>query len=419
MKREKVFIVVVDYELTEGWTAEDVAGEMTELVLACQGEVIDVMVCRIDKPTAAYFVGTGKAQEIAERCGAIQVDSVVFSYDLKASQQRNLEEVLKVKTIDRTQLILDIFARRAKSMEGKMQVELAQLEYLAPRLIGKGIVLSNQGGGIGTSGPGETKLEVDRRRIALRIDRLRKDLKDVSADRAVKRKKRKELGIPAVSLVGYTNAGKSTLLNTLTQADQVTKDGLFTTLDSLSRQFVLPNHQQVVLSDTVGFMHQLPHHLIEAFKATLEEVQEADLLLHVVDVSHPNFRNLYESVLAVLSDLGVAEKPMITVLNKIDKLLDSDLLKELNMVIPQSVAISAKTGENLPRLLDRISAELPFGMIELKVVIPIQRMDLINLAHEKGQVYTTQYANDSVSLHVSVPAKIAGLFLKENRNKKK
>ena len=265
-----------------------------------------------DCPSPEYH-GEGKVKEISALCDAERIHTVIFSHDLKGSQQRNLEEALHVKTIDRTQLILDIFARRATSLEGKMQVELAQLEYLLPRLVGKGIALSRLGGGIGTLGPGETKLEVDRRRIRARIDRLRQELLEISQDRRLKRKKRQEQGLPLISLVGYTNAGKSTLLNTLTNAGQITRDGLFTTLDPLSRQLILPNHQKTVLSDTVGFMHQLPHHLIESFKATLEEVTAADLLLHVLDVSHPKFRDLHDSVIEVLKELGAHDQPTITV----------------------------------------------------------------------------------------------------------
>ena len=254
--------------------------------------------------------------------GAGGIDAVIVSCDLKGTQQRNLEADFGVKTLDRTQVILDIFARRATSQEGKMQVELAQLQYRLPRLTGHGEEMSRLGGGIGTSGPGETKLEIDRRRIGERITRLKKDLKEVTQSRQVKRKKRQDQKIPTVALVGYTNAGKSTLLNTLTEADTLVHDGLFTTLDSLSRQAVLPNHLKVVFSDTVGFMHALPHGLIEAFKATLEEVQEADLLLHVLDISHPDYRKFYDAVNAVLDELKVLDKPMIMVLNKIDKLED-------------------------------------------------------------------------------------------------
>src|SRR3989344_4878843 len=231
--KEKVLLVIVDYKNTQpDWSVEDTAKEMGELVAACRGEVTGQIICRIDKPAATYLIGEGKVKEIAARCALEGVDTVVFDQDLKGSQQRNIEEIVKVKVIDRTQLILDIFARRATSQEGKMQVELAQLEYMLPRLVGKGGELSRLGGGIGTLGPGETKLEVDRRRIGEKITRFKRSLEEGSSDRALKRNQRRDKGVPAISIVGYTNAGKSTLLNALTDAGQLTRDGLFTTLDS-------------------------------------------------------------------------------------------------------------------------------------------------------------------------------------------
>ena len=414
MSKEKVLVIAIDYE-TGGWLLDDVTCELSELVIACGGEIVDKATCRIYRPTAAYFIGEGKAKELALMAKSSGAVTAVFSHDLKGSQQRNLEEILKIKTIDRTQLILDIFARRATSQEGKMQVELAQLEYNLPRLVGKGIELSRLGGGIGTRGPGETKLEIDRRRIGERITKLKKELNDVAADRAVKRKKRKDQGIPLVSLVGYTNAGKSTLLNALTEANQLTVDGLFTTLDPLSRQYTLPNHQKIILSDTVGFMHDLPHHLIEAFKATLEEVTEADILLHILDVSHPQYQNLYTSVLKVLKDLKADEKPMITVLNKIDKLDDPSRLDELNLSVKNPVAISAKTGQQLPLLLKKIAGQLAASFQTVDVVIPIHRMDLVHLAHKEGQVFSVEYQSDTIHLKAALPMKLAGLFRKNHK----
>jgi GTP-binding protein HflX len=412
MKKEKVLLVVVDEKRKKTWSVEKVMQELQELVVACSGEVIDIIVSRIERPTASLFIGEGKVTEIASLCCGREVDTVVFSHDLKGSQQRNLEEILEVKTIDRTQLILDIFAKHATSQEGKMQVELAQLEYILPRLVGKGIALSRLGGGIGTLGPGETKLEVDRRRIGQRIAKLKRELDGVVANRAVKRKKRKNKGIPVVSLVGYTNAGKTTLLNKMTDSRQTVRDGLFTTLDSLSRQYILSNHQEIVISDTVGFMHELPYHLIEAFKATLEEVKEADLLLHVLDVSHSNFRDLSEAVLNVLQDIGAVDKPIITVLNKIDKLEDNYGLSKLQSSIEDSVAISAKTGENLEILSKEIEKKLSSFIVDVTVMIPIDRMDLVSLAHSDGQVYSVKYYNDSIYLKAALPVKLVGLFEK-------
>src|SRR3989339_102978 len=383
---------------------------MKDLVVACGGDVVDSMICRLDGPSARYLIGEGKVEEIVGLCGVNGVDTVVFSDDLKGSQKRNLENEIKVTVIDRTQLILDIFARRATSKEGKMQVELAQLEYLLPRFTGHGVELSRLGGGIGTLGPGETKLEVDRRRIAERINRLRKNLMSVVSDRSLKRKKRKDKGAPAISLVGYTNAGKSTLLNVLTGSEQITRDGLFTTLDSLSRQLVLTNNQKVILSDTVGFMHELPHHLIESFKATLEEVQEADVLLHVVDVSHENFRHRYEAVEIVLEELKSKDKPTIVVLNKIDKLAERDGLDSLKGNYQRAVCISAKNEENIGELLEVIRKELAALFVEIDVDVPINRMDLVNIAHDEGQVYSIKYYNDKINIRAAMPSSLVGKF---------
>jgi GTP-binding protein HflX len=293
-----------------------------------------------------------------------------------------------------------------------MQVELAQLEYLLPRLVGKSPELSRLGGGIGTSGPGETKLEIDRRRIAEKITRLKRDLKEISISQDTKRKKRQEKGLPAISLVGYTNAGKSTLFNLLTESQQEIKDGLFTTLDSLARHCILPNRQRVVLSDSVGFMHDLPHHLIEAFKTTLEEVKHADLLLHVVDVSHPQFRQMYNAVMIVLEQLKVLHKPILNVFNKIDKIEDKEWVKSLKDNYEHAVYISAHTGENIESLLAEISEILSALFMEINVLVPISRMDLVSLAHEEGEVLSIKYYDDKINIRAAVPTNISGLFLK-------
>ncbi len=400
---ERVLLVIVDFKKRDDWSAEDNAAELEELVTSCGGTVMDKVICRCPQPTASHLITKGKVEEISLRTGQGDIDTVIFSHDLKGSQQRNLEHAFQRKTIDRTQLILDIFARHAQSQEGKMQVELAQLEYLLPRLVGHGIEMSRLGGGIGTVGPGETKLEMDRRRISERIIRLKRDLKELSHARHLKRKKRKDLDIPTISLVGYTNAGKSTLLNTLTDAQQTTADGLFTTLDPLSRKYILPNHQKIVFSDTVGFMHDLPHHLIEAFKATLEEVVESDLLLHVVDISEPRHRQLFDAVMEVLKDLGAHEKPIITVFNKIDQLEDRSWLREIADGFIDSVCISAITKENLHLLIAKIMDKTSLNMKKIHVKIPLTRMDLVNAIHREGRVISIEYTSECVQIEATVP----------------
>lgn len=410
--KERLLSVVVTTGSPEEWGPDDQAQEMEELVSACGGTVVDVVFASVDKLSPSHLVGQGKVNEIFVRVAAGDIDTVVFNFDLKGTQQRNLEEDLKIKVLDRTQLILDIFARHARSLEGKMQVELAQLEYALPRLTGRGRQMSRLGGGIGTLGPGETQLEADRRKINTRIAQLKRRLKDVESNRAVNRKKRKDRAIPVISLVGYTNAGKSTLLNALTDAGQRTHDGLFTTLDSVSRQLILPNHQTAILSDTVGFIHQLPHNLVEAFHATLEEVIEADILMHVIDVSHPKFRDFYDSVNEVLSGLGVVDKPTITVLNKIDRITDRSWFATVYGSIANPVVISARTGENLDVLQHKILEDLHEMVCEIHVDVPITRMDLVHLAHEQGEVYSVKYYNDRINLRASVPKRLVGVFEK-------
>ncbi len=411
--REKILLVIVTLNQRSNWTPQDEAAEMTDLIHSCSGEVVQTVFCKAIPPTASHLITHGKVEEITAICALGGVDCVIISYDLKGVQQRNLEADFGVKTIDRTQLILEIFARNAKSMEGKMQVELAQLQYRLPRLTGHGAEMSRQGGGIGTSGPGETKLEVDRRRIAARITKLTKDLKQVSLSRQVKRKKRQEQLVPTIALVGYTNAGKSTLLNTITDAATRTHDGLFTTLDSLSRQTSLPDHRKVVLTDTVGFMHDLPHGLIEAFKATLEEVQQADLLLHVMDISNPQYKNFYLAVNAVLKELQVLDKPTVLVLNKVDLLEDQKRLLEFKNDYPWMVAVSALKGQNIHSLLLTIEEALGERSIEVDVLLEKSRMDLVNSAYAQGQVLEVKYLVKGIRLKAILPIKLAGMINKE------
>jgi GTPase len=401
---EKALLVTIKLKSDRSkWGMEDIIEEMEELALTCGAELIDNVSAVIEKPTPNLFIGKGKADEITMLCAELGIDTVIFSCDLSGTQQRNLEEVLGRKTIDRTQLILHIFAKHAHSPEGKMQVELAQLQYLLPRLVGKGIILSRTGGGIGTSGPGEQKLEVDRRRIRKKIDKLKNDLNGFSQHRQTIRKKRKDNAVPTIALVGYTNAGKSTLLNSLTGAGQVVANSLFTTLDTLSKKLVLPNGEQVVLSDTVGFLQHLPHHLIEAFKATLEEVVDADLLIHVLDVSHPRVYEHHESVVEVLKELQADSRPLVTALNKIDLLDDKAWLEKLKADFVNTVAISATSKTNFDLLFLEIEKNFASKMVSVDLKIPNSRMDLVNLFYKEARVEKIQYLADSILVSLTLP----------------
>jgi len=401
---EKALLITIKLKTEKNsWHIEDTALELEELVSACGVEIVDNISCTCEKPTPNFLIGRGKIEEIALLSQELSINVVVFSHDLSGTQQRNIEEVIGCKTIDRTQLILDIFARHARSPEGKTQVELAQLQYLLPRLIGKGIVLSRLGGGIGTRGPGEQKLEVDRRRIRKKIDSLNENLKHIRLHRSTIRKKRQAHSIQSVALVGYTNAGKSTLLNTLTQAAQVVSGNMFTTLDPLFKGLQLPSGENIVISDTVGFLHNLPHNLIEAFKATLEEVTEANLLIHVLDLSHPQAAAHNLAVLNVLKEIQADEKPMITALNKIDLLSERDWLEKQKNDFLNPVLISAKTKENISSLLAEIERNMPEVMQSLKIIIPQSRMDLVDLFYRQGKVKDICYLEKEIKISLNLP----------------
>jgi len=352
-----------------GWPLADEQRELEELAISAGCRIVGTATARRHRPVAGTLIGSGKLDELAQLVEETQAQVVIFNQELSTAQQRNVEEHLNVKTIDRTQLILDIFAQRAKSQEGKIQIELAQLRYLMPRLTGKGVLLSRLGGGIGTRGPGEQKLEIDRRRIRRRITKLLDELERLSRRREATRQRRKEAQVPIVALVGYTNAGKTTLLNRLTGAGSLVENRLFTTLDPLARRLRLPAKRHegqaglssgrwIVLTDTVGFLHRLPHHLIEAFKATLEETRDAEVLLHVLDASHPLVVEQAEAVHEVLALLQLQQKPIVTVLNKIDRVADRQALKAFERHLPCPVVISALTGQGLDELLELIEEQL-------------------------------------------------------------
>jgi GTP-binding protein HflX len=351
---EKALLVTVDFHKNETWTAEERSSELAELARSAGAQVIKEEIVRRHEPAPACFIGSGKAEEIAAFCAGERIALVIFNNDLRPTQQKNLQDIMKVKVLDRTQLILDIFAKRAHSNEGKLQVELAQLLYLMPRLTGKGVEMSRPGGGIGTSGPGEQKLEVDRRRVRTRIFKLKKDLEDMHKRREMMRKKRDRFSMPTVAIIGYTNVGKSTLINALTGSEVIVRDKLFATLDPTVRRFRAPDGREILFIDTVGFLNNLPHHLIEAFKATLEEVTEADILLHVVDASHPKAIEQSDAVFKVLEEIKAKDKQIITVLNKIDKVPEGNVIEKLKGYFGEVVAISALNKTGFTGLINKI-----------------------------------------------------------------
>ncbi len=412
MPAERAVLVTVqlDPRFSAGgarWPAEDEARELEELTRSAGCGVVAAVIARRHRPVAGTFLGQGKLEEIARTAADAKAQVVIFNQELSPAQQRTIEERLGVKTIDRTQLILDIFAQHATSQEGKVQVELAQLRYLLPRLAGKGVMLSRLGGGIGTRGPGEQKLEVDRRRIRARLSRLGEELERLGRRREATRSRRKESQVPVAALVGYTNAGKTTLLNRLSGSSGTTRDQLFTTLDPLARRVRLPEGETLVLTDTVGFLHHLPHHLIESFQATLEEARDADVLLHVLDASHPLAGEQAEAVEEVLKQLGLEAKPRLTVLNKADRVEDPGRLASLERVYAPAVILSAKTGEGMGRLAEALGRQ--FGLLFLEPVrlrVPAERSDVVASIYRSGHVLRREEDGGMVELLARVPAKL-------------
>ena len=370
--------------------------ELGRLADTAGADVLLELTQRRGRPDAATFLGRGKAEELADCCRSLGAGLVIFDRELSAAQARNLENITGVRVIDRTQLILDIFARRARTREGKLQVELAQLNYLLPRLIGRGTELSRLGGGIGTRGPGETRLEVDRRRIRRRIAELDKAIGDVRKHRELLRRSRKEIPVPLAALVGYTNAGKSTILKKLTGARVLVEDKLFATLDPTTRRVVLPNNEVILLTDTVGFIRNLPHHLVAAFRATLEEVVEADLLLHIVDASHPDLEGQIEAVDQVLESLDSGSKPCIIVYNKTD--LVPDFQTPLKTNNQPAVAVSALDGRGLDEMLAAVAGILSRRRVRLAYFIPYGKTGVLSLLYEKGQVLREEHGQDGISV---------------------
>jgi GTPase len=405
LRLEKVVLVGV---WTEGTMqdAENSLKELSALAETAGSQVLDGLIQRRDRPDPATFIGSGKVAELKQSVIATGADTVVFDGELSPAQLRNLESKVKVKVIDRTALILDIFAQHAKSREGKAQVELAQMTYLLPRLRGWGDSLSRQAGGIGGRGPGETKIETDRRRINDKMAKLRREIKEMKTSRDTKRAERRRNNIPSVAIAGYTNAGKSSLMNRLTNAGVLVENALFATLDPTVRKSTTVDGRIFTLSDTVGFVRHLPHQLVEAFKSTLEEVSESDLIVHVVDGSHPDPLEQIRAVREVISEIGGGDILEIIAINKADITPPETLMKLLRLE-PNSFAFSARTGFGIDTLVKAIETALPRPRVEINTVIPFSRGDLVSAIHERGEIFSEDYLPEGTAIHAMVDGAIA------------
>ena len=375
---EKVMLISTD--------SEESLDELASLAETAGAMVITRVIQNRQKPDSATYIGSGKAEELALTCQAMEIDLAILDDELTGAQQKNLEDILGVRVIDRTALILDIFAQRAQSAEGKLQVELAQMKYRLPRLTGLGASLSRLGGGIGTRGPGETRLEVDRRRIRRRIDDLEGQLAQIKKQRDLRRARREKTGQTTVALVGYTNAGKSTLLNALSGSDVLVEDKLFATLDPVMRSVDLPENRSCLVVDTVGFIRKLPHQLVQAFRSTLEEALSADLLVVVSDLSSPHYAQQRATVFEVLSDLGASDKPILEALNKADQVSIGGVIEPADAIL-----ISAKSGRGLDKLKAEISRRIAALRHRAELVIPYDKGNVLSLIHGKGQVLEEEY----------------------------
>jgi GTP-binding protein HflX len=412
LQLERVVLVGV---WTEGTIkdAENSLAELKALAETAGSEVLEGLIQRRDKPDPATYIGSGKVVELKQVVMSTGADTVVCDGELSPSQLRQLEDKLKVKVVDRTALILDIFAQHAKSKEGKAQVELAQIAYLLPRLRGWGDSLSRQvggraagGAGIGGRGPGETKIETDRRRIRDKMAKLRREIAEMKISRDTKRQERRRFNIPSVAIAGYTNAGKSSLLNELTDAGVLVENALFATLDPTVRKTQTSDGRIYTLSDTVGFVRHLPHQLIDAFKSTLEEVSESDLIVHVVDGSHADPFEQIKAVRLVIDEIGGKDIPEIIAINKVD-IADPNVIMEILRKEPNSYAFSVRTGFGVEGLLHAIESSLPRPSVEINVVIPYDRGDLVHAIHERGEIFSEQYIAEGTSIHARVDGGLA------------
>lgn len=408
LRLEKVVLIGV-------WTSGDFdetqrsLGELALLAETAGSQVLDVLVQRRDRPDPATYIGSGKLQELHQIVMSTGADTVICNGELSPSQLSKMEKVVKVKVIDRTWLILDIFAQHARSREGKAQVSLAQMQYMLPRLRGWGDALSRQSGGIGTRGPGETKLESDRRRIGKSMSKLRREIKEMGVARNTQRAQRRRSNVPSVVITGYTNAGKSSLLNCLTSAGVLVENALFATLDPTVRQAKTPGGREFTLADTVGFVRDLPHQLVEAFRSTLEEVGASDLILHVVDGSDPDPEGQLSAVRKVLADIDAHKIPELVVINKADA-ADPFVIDRLKLREKNSIAVSALTGEGIPELIALIEAQLPFPQIDIKATIPYDRGDLLARAYREGNVLSRTDTEIGTVIIAKVPQPLANVL---------
>jgi GTP-binding protein HflX len=381
--------------------------ELEELVLTLGLKVADRLLVYHRETHARLLLGSGKAQELADRAKAEGLGALVFDHDLTPSQQRNWEQLAGVPVLDRQKVILDIFASRARTREARLQIDLAQLEYALPRLTRAWGHLGGQGGGIGAKGEGESQLEQDRRRMWKSMDRLKRELAQIRSARATQRKDRQRTPVPNCAVVGYTNAGKSSLLRRLTDADVLVEDKLFATLDTTTRKVALPSRQPLLLTDTVGFVRNLPHRLVEAFKATLEEAAQADFLLHLLDASAPEVMEFYSTTMKVLDELGASNRPMLIAFNKIDKVTDPAVLHGLQTHFPSAIFISVQTGEGLNALLEKMSEFAAPGTVTREFQIPAAESGLLARLHREAQVHEIRYEGGDALITVTLPVKLS------------
>ena len=407
---ERALLVGAYTKDEERFDAASLLDELAELVDTLGIPMVGRELVHHRENHARFLMGSGKAEEVAARAKALGADVIVFDNELTPSQQRNWERLAGMLVIDRQEVILDIFAKRAHTREARLQVDLARMEYSLPRLVRAWTHLGKQGGGIGAKGEGESQLEQDKRKIRGQIDRLKRDLAAVKRQRATQRKDRKRAPVPNAAIVGYTNAGKSSLLRALTGADVLVEDKLFATLDTTTRKISLPNHQPLLLTDTVGFVRKLPHGLVEAFNATLEEAVLSDFLIHVLDASQPEVLDFYETTRSVLAELGADARRTLLVFNKIDRLSDSDTVPALRAHFPEAVFISVKTGAGLEALVERISEFVADDLMTLELRIPQSRSDLIARLHRDADIRHSDYEGDAVRLRVRVTPRAAGAF---------